>query len=141
MGAEIRTSMLKFEDQVKVSQIFVRNTLKKAKILMKTVDGEILQTSIVDRGTSEAQQEPFEVVVCRWFTSSVPVARRTFAAIVGHFQERAGNPQNHTVEDVPRESSAVPNRFDALPGLEPRPPGAPVGLSTPAATLAVISRS
>lgn len=107
----------------------------------KTRDGEIFQTSIVDRGTSEVQQEPFMAVRCRWFTSSVPVARRTFAAIVGHFQERAGDPQDHTANDVPRESGAVPNRFDALPGLEPRPPGAPVGLSTLAATLAIISRS
>lgn len=87
------------------------------------------------------QQEPFTVVGGRRFTSSVPVARRTFAAIVGHFQESAGDPQDHAVDDVPRESAAVPNRFHTLPGLEPRPPGAPVGLSTPAAALAVISRS
>lgn len=107
----------------------------------KTRDGGILQTSIVDRGTSALRQEPLKVVGGRRFTSSVPVARRTFAAIVGHFQERAGDPQDHAVDEVPRESSAVPNCFDALPGLEPRPPGAPVGLSTPAATLVIISRS
>lgn len=61
--------MPKFEDQVKVSQIFVRNMLKKAKNsdenFNKTRDGEVLQTSIVDRGTSEVQQEPFEGVGCR----------------------------------------------------------------------------
>lgn len=43
--------------------------LKKAKNsdenFNKTRDGEVLQTSIVDQGTSEVQQEPFEGVGCR----------------------------------------------------------------------------
>lgn len=74
--------------------------------------------------------------------SLVPVTAGSFSIARGHSQKSISNPQNNTVNKVPRESSTISHRFDAISRLEPGSPGAPGGAvtaSVPIATVLVIT--
>lgn len=64
---------------------------------------------------------------CWQFTSSVPVTGGTPAVILSHSQKNVSNPEDNAVNEVPRESGAVSNRFNPVSGLEPGSPAAPGG--------------